>query len=54
MIVLNVHCAGSEPLVGTKLFDSMQQNGLLYGEMDIFHRPLTFLVQEKCCLVLLT
>ena len=38
VIVLNVHCAGAEPLVGTKLFDSMQQNGLLYGEMDIFHR----------------
>ena len=38
VIVLNVHCAGSEPFVGTKLFDSMQQNGLLYGEMDIFHR----------------
>jgi cell division protein ZipA len=38
VIVLNVHCAGSEPFWGTKLFDSMQQNGLLYGEMDIFHR----------------
>ncbi|GAA5646448.1 MULTISPECIES: cell division protein ZipA [Vibrio] len=38
VIVLNVHCAGEEPFVGTKLFDSMQQNGLLYGEMDIFHR----------------
>lgn len=38
VIVLNVHCAGNEPFVGTKLFDSMQQNGLLYGEMDIFHR----------------
>ncbi|MCG9596698.1 cell division protein ZipA [Vibrio sp. Isolate25] len=38
VIVLNVHCAGPEPFVGTKLFDSMQQNGLLYGEMDIFHR----------------
>ncbi len=38
VIVLNVHCAGDEPFVGTKLFDSMQQNGLLYGEMDIFHR----------------
>ncbi|WP_165310595.1 cell division protein ZipA [Vibrio ziniensis] len=38
VIVLNVHCSGSEPFVGTKLFDSMQQNGLLYGEMDIFHR----------------
>lgn len=38
VIVLNVHCSGKEPFVGTKLFDSMQQNGLLYGEMDIFHR----------------
>ncbi len=38
VIVLHVHCAGEEPFVGTKLFDSMQQNGLLYGDMDIFHR----------------
>ncbi|MGP8306551.1 cell division protein ZipA [Vibrio sp. YIC-376] len=38
VIVLNVHCAGEEPFVGTELFDSMQQNGLLYGEMNIFHR----------------
>ncbi|MGY0616197.1 cell division protein ZipA [Vibrio sp. FJH11] len=38
VIVLNVHCAGEEPFVGTELFDSMQQNGLIYGEMDIFHR----------------
>ncbi|EGU44846.1 cell division protein ZipA [Vibrio ichthyoenteri ATCC 700023] len=38
VIVLNVHCSGEQAFVGTKLFDSMQQNGLLYGEMDIFHR----------------
>lgn len=38
VLVLNVHCAGTEPFVGTRLFDSMQQNGLLYGEMNIFHR----------------
>ncbi|MDE1250159.1 cell division protein ZipA [Vibrio aestuarianus] len=38
VLVLNVHCAANEPFVGTKLFDSMQQNGLLYGDMDIFHR----------------
>jgi cell division protein ZipA len=38
VIVLNVHCVGEEPFLGTKLFDSMQQNGLVYGEMDIFHR----------------
>jgi cell division protein ZipA len=38
VVVLNVHCPGNEPFVGTKLFDSMQQNGLLYGEMDIYHR----------------
>ncbi|NVC63742.1 cell division protein ZipA [Vibrio sp. 05-20-BW147] len=40
VIVLNVHCAGESPFVGTKLFDSIQQNGLVYGEMDIFHRHL--------------
>ena len=38
IIVLNVHCSGDEPFIGTKLFESMQQNGLIYGEMDIFHR----------------
>lgn len=38
VIVLNVHCAGAEPFVGSKLFDSFQQNGLLYGELDIYHR----------------
>lgn len=38
VIVLNVHCAGEEPFVGTRLFDSLQQNGLIYGEMDIYHR----------------
>ncbi|MGL4829119.1 MAG: cell division protein ZipA [Vibrio sp.] len=38
VIVLNVHCSGSQSFIGTKLFDSMQQNGLLFGEMDIFHR----------------
>ncbi len=38
VIVLNVHCAGQEPFVGTQLFNSMQQNGLIYGEMNIFHR----------------
>ena len=38
VIVLHVHCSGEVPFIGTKLFDSMQQNGLIYGEMDIFHR----------------
>jgi len=38
VIVLSVHCAAHTPFVGTDLFESMQQNGLLYGEMDIFHR----------------
>lgn len=38
VIVLNVHCAGEIPFVGTELFESMDNNGLLYGEMDIFHR----------------
>lgn len=38
VLVLHVHTANDEPFVGTKLFDSMQQNGLIYGEMDIYHR----------------
>ncbi len=38
VVVLSVHCSGDEPFVGTQLFDSMQNNGLIYGEMDIFHR----------------
>ncbi|WP_375750832.1 cell division protein ZipA [Vibrio sp. HN007] len=38
VLVLNVHTSGDVPFVGTKLFDSMEQNGLKYGEMDIFHR----------------
>ncbi|OIQ25963.1 cell division protein ZipA [uncultured Vibrio sp.] len=37
VIVLNVHCAGEVPFVGTKLFQSMEKNDLKYGEMDIFH-----------------
>ncbi|GMQ47422.1 cell division protein ZipA [Vibrio sp. 10N] len=38
VLVLNVHCSGEAPFNGTQLFDSMRQNGLIYGEMDIFHR----------------
>ncbi|WP_394150747.1 cell division protein ZipA [Vibrio maritimus] len=38
VLVLNVHCSGDVPFNGTELFDSMRQNGLIYGEMDIFHR----------------
>jgi cell division protein ZipA len=38
VLVLNVHCSGEVPFNGTQLFDSMRQNGLIYGEMDIFHR----------------
>lgn len=38
VLVINVHCSGEVPFEGHKLFDSMHQNGLLYGEMDIYHR----------------
>ena len=38
VLVMNVHCSGNEPFIGSKLFDSMRQNGLIYGDMDIFHR----------------
>ena len=37
VIVLNVHCAGDTPFVGTELFRSMENNGLTYGEMSIYH-----------------
>ncbi|WP_299687215.1 cell division protein ZipA [uncultured Vibrio sp.] len=37
VIVLNVHCAGDAPFVGTQLFRSMENNGLTYGEMSIYH-----------------
>ncbi|WP_210441518.1 cell division protein ZipA [Vibrio crassostreae] len=37
VIVLNVHCAGEIPFVGTELFRSMENNGLIYGEMSIYH-----------------
>mgnify|MGYP000232891900 FL=1 len=37
VIVLNVHCAGETPFVGTELFRSMENNGLTYGEMSIYH-----------------
>ncbi|TCN73936.1 cell division protein ZipA [Vibrio crassostreae] len=37
VIVLNVHCAGEIPFVGTDLFRSMENNGLTYGEMSIYH-----------------
>jgi cell division protein ZipA len=38
VIVLHVHALGDEEFVGTELFTSMENNGLRYGEMDIFHR----------------
>jgi len=37
VIVLNVHCAGDAPFIGASLFRSMENNGLTYGEMSIFH-----------------
>ena len=37
VIVLNVHCAGDAPFIGTELFRSMENNGLTYGEMAIYH-----------------
>lgn len=37
VIVLNVHCAGEVPFIGTELFRSMENNGLTYGEMSIYH-----------------
>ena len=36
-VVLNVHCTGDRLFSGRDIFDSMNRNGLLYGDMDIFH-----------------
>ncbi len=38
VIVLHVHALGDGEFVGDQLFTSMENNGLHYGEMDIFHR----------------
>ncbi len=38
VIVLHVKCQGEEPFAGDRLFNSMERNGLHYGEMDIYHR----------------
>ncbi|MDA9556266.1 cell division protein ZipA [Vibrio sp.] len=38
VIVLHVHAKESQALNGVELFDSMRRNGLVFGEMDIFHR----------------
>ncbi|WP_034411116.1 cell division protein ZipA [Candidatus Photodesmus anomalopis] len=38
VIIINVHSLGDKPFIGRTLFASIERNGLLYGDMDIFHR----------------
>lgn len=38
VIVINVHGMGSERFNGNRLFNSLEQNGLLFGDMGIYHR----------------
>lgn len=38
MLVMHVHISGEERFNGPELFDSLEQNGLLFGDMDIYHR----------------
>ena len=38
VIVLHVHITGEERFKGPRLFNSLEQNGLLFGEMAIYHR----------------
>ncbi|OBT08622.1 cell division protein ZipA [Vibrio sp. UCD-FRSSP16_10] len=38
VLVLHVQAPPKQVYVGTELFDSMQQNGLHFGPMDIYHR----------------
>jgi len=38
VIVINVHGMGSERFSGNRLFNSLEQNGLVFGDMGIYHR----------------
>ncbi|MGR6862179.1 cell division protein ZipA [Aliivibrio salmonicida] len=38
VIVINVHGMGSERFSGNRLFNSLEQNGLVFGDMAIYHR----------------
>ena len=37
-LVLNVHARNGEVLRGTRLFNSLEQNNLIYGENSVYHR----------------
>ncbi|OLQ76003.1 cell division protein ZipA [Photobacterium proteolyticum] len=37
-LVLNIHARNGEALRGTKLFNSLEQNDLYYGENSVYHR----------------
>ncbi|MDD9154820.1 cell division protein ZipA [Aliivibrio sp. S4TY2] len=37
-IIINVHGMGSERFNGSRLFNSLEQNGLVFGDMAIYHR----------------
>ena len=38
VIVINVHGMGSERFNGNRLFNSLEQNSLVFGDMAIYHR----------------
>ncbi|WP_196588092.1 cell division protein ZipA [Aliivibrio fischeri] len=38
VIVINVHGMGSDRFSGNRLFNSLEQNGLVFGDMAIYHR----------------
>lgn len=38
VIVINVHGMGTERFNGNRLFNSLEQNGLVFGDMGIYHR----------------
>lgn len=38
VIVINVHGMGTERFNGNRLFNSLEQNGLVFGDMEIYHR----------------
>lgn len=47
VIVLHVHASQGESFPGNKLFNSMEQNGLRFGEMSIYHRYADLLDDKK-------
>lgn len=47
VLVLHVKANHNQQFVGTQLFDSMEQNGLHFGAMSIYHRHADLTGNDK-------